>query len=151
MLFGNPSLFTRIAIGKGVGFLFGLAGLLAMPYFWPEASWSFRIGILFWYATVGAIIAVYGVFTWHPVLRLPMPWWIRAPIIGAWMNLLLVLLASQELTAMMLAALGGAPALTSPYWLVLEGAIVGLIIGFFCTRFGGEGKAALSAMKSTAA
>jgi len=28
----------------------------------------------------------------------------------------------------------------SPFWFTLEGALVGLIIGFFATRFGGEGK-----------
>lgn len=27
----------------------------------------------------------------------------------------------------------------SPFWFVLEGAVIGLIIGFFATRFGGEG------------
>jgi hypothetical protein len=30
--------------------------------------------------------------------------------------------------------------LTSPFWFVLEGAIVGLIMGYFATRFGGEGE-----------
>jgi len=27
-MFGNPSLMTRIAIGKGIGFLFGFAGFI---------------------------------------------------------------------------------------------------------------------------
>jgi hypothetical protein len=35
---------------------------------------------LLWYTTLGAII---GVFTWHPVLKLPLPWWIRAQALGA--------------------------------------------------------------------
>lgn len=139
MLYGNPSLVTRIAIGKGVGFLFGLAGMIAVPYFWPDAGWDFRIGVLFWYATVGAVIGVYGVVTWHPVLKLPMPWWFRAPLIGAWMNLLLVLLASHEVTAMMAASFGETGVLNSPYWLVAEGALIGFIIGGLCTHFGGEG------------
>ncbi len=30
--------------------------------------------------------------------------------------------------------------LASPFWFVLEGAIVGMIIGYCATRFGGEGK-----------
>ena len=29
--------------------------------------------------------------------------------------------------------------ITSPFWFVLEGAFVGLIIGFVATRLGGEG------------
>ncbi|MFL2546001.1 MAG: hypothetical protein ACJ0SL_01340 [Candidatus Rariloculaceae bacterium] len=31
-------------------------------------------------------------------------------------------------------------ALTSPFWFAAEGAIIGGIIGYFATRFGGEGK-----------
>ena len=30
--------------------------------------------------------------------------------------------------------------LTSPIWLAAAGAVVGLVIGYFATRFGGEGK-----------
>lgn len=151
MLFGNPSLLTRIAIGKGVGFLIGIAGALTLPYFWPEVDAMFRIGVLFWYATVGAVIGVYGVITWHPVLRLPLPWWFRAPLIGAWMNLLLVLLASREVTAMMAATFGPEGAMSSPFWLVAEGALIGLLIGFLCTRFGGEGRGTLDGLPPEAA
>lgn len=42
---------------------------------------------------MGAFIRVFGMFTRHPVLRLPMTWWFRAPVIGAWMNLVLVFFA----------------------------------------------------------
>ena len=31
-MFGNPSLVTRIAVGKTVGLAFGLIGFLMMPY-----------------------------------------------------------------------------------------------------------------------
>jgi hypothetical protein len=95
-LFGKPSLVTRIAIGKGIGFLVGLIGFVFLPFFLPEAGWLIRWGILLWYTTLGAIIGVFGVFTWHPVLKLPMPWWIRAPVIGAWMNFVLTFFACDE-------------------------------------------------------
>jgi|GEM_PF-3394665 len=42
--------------GKTIGFAFGLLGLFRIPYFMPEANWLFRIGILLWYMTLGAII-----------------------------------------------------------------------------------------------
>ena len=48
LMFGNPSLVTRIAIGKAVGLAFGLIGFIFLPYFWPEASLLLRVGILFW-------------------------------------------------------------------------------------------------------
>jgi hypothetical protein len=148
MLFGNPSLFTRIVIGKGVGFALGIIGFFMLPILWPGVPMELRIGFLFWYATVGAMIAVFGVVTWHPVLHIPMPWWFRAPLIGAWMNLLIVLIAHGELSTMMMSAFGAGSLWNSVYWLVLEGALVGLLIGGLCTKFGGEGKATVDAMSA---
>ncbi len=139
-MFANPSLITRIAIGKGIGFLVGLAGFILLPYFLPEAGWLLRWGILFWYTTVGAIIGVFGVFTYHPVLKLPLPWWFRAPMVGAWMNFVLVFFAYDVMSAMMVRVFGEGGVLSSPFWFTVEGAIVGSIIGYFATRFGGEGK-----------
>ena len=139
IMFGNPSLMTRIAVGKLIGFLFGLAGFLFLPYFLPEAGWLIRWGILFWYTTLGAIIGVFGVFTWHPILKLPFPWWFRAPVLGAWMNFVLTFFAYDTMQAMMVSIFGEGGMLSSPFWFTAEGAIIGLIIGYFATRFGGEG------------
>ena len=139
-MFGNPSLMTRIAIGKGIGFLFGLAGFILLPYFLPEADMLLRWGILLWYTTVGAVIGVFGVFTYHPILRLPFPWWFRAPLTGAWMNFVLTFFAYDVMSSMMVSTFGEDGVISSPFWFTAEGALVGLIIGYFATRFGGEGK-----------
>ena len=40
----------------------------------------------------------------------------------------------------MTAFFGEGSALSSPWWFVAEGAIIGLLIGFLATKFGGEGK-----------
>lgn len=142
-MFENPSLTTRIGVGKSIGFLFGLAGFLLLPHFLPEASALIRWGILLWYTTVGAVIGVFGVYTRHPVLKLPMPWWLRAPLIGAWMNFVLVFFAYDTMHALLSSLFGTNELLTSPFWFILEGAVVGLVIGYFATRFGGEGKETL--------
>lgn len=142
-MFDNPSLITRIAIGKLIGLIFGLIGFFLLPIMWPPADMFLRVGILFWYITVGAIIGVYGVLNWHPVIRLPLPWWFRAPLIGGWMNFVLTFFAYDTFRTMMLDMFGPDFPFTSPFWFVLEGAIVGLIIGYFATKFGGEGKAAV--------
>lgn len=139
-MFGNPSLITRIAIGKAIGFIFGLIGFISLPYFLPDAGWLLRWGILFWYITLGAIIGVFGVFTYHPILKLPFPWWFRSILIGAWMNFVLVFFAHEPMQAMMQAVFGQDGALSSPFWFVAEGAIIGFVMGYFATRFGGEGK-----------
>ena len=140
MLFGKPSLITRVATGKTIGLLFGLAGFAVIPLLWPEADLLFRWGILLWYSTLGAIIGVFGVITHHPVLRLPMPWWVRAPILGGWMNFVLTFFAYDAMAAAMTSMFGTASGFTSPFWFTLEGAFVGLVIGYFATRLGGEGK-----------
>ncbi len=135
----KPSLMLRIAIGKAVGMVFGLAGFLLLPYFLPDAGWMLRWGLLFWYITVGAFIGVFGVVSYHPVLRLPMPWWFRSALVGAWMNFVLVFFAHEVMADMMVALFGEGGLLSSPFWFTLEGAIIGLVIGYFATRFGGEG------------
>jgi hypothetical protein len=138
-MFENPSLITRIAIGKSIGFALGLIGLIVIPFLWPDSGWMERIGFLFWYTTVGAFIGLVGVFTWHPILKLPMPWWFRSTLVGAWMNFVLTLFIYDRLAEMMLELMGENGLFMSPFWFVAEGAIVGLLIGYFATRFGGEG------------
>lgn len=139
-MFEKPSLMARIAIGKLVGLAVGLIGFVFLPYFLPEVGWLPRWGILLWYTTLGAIIGVFGVFTVHPVLKLPMPWWFRAPLIGAWMNFVLTFFAYDMMKEMLVGLFGEGGMLTSPFWFAAEGAIVGLLIGYLATRFGGEGR-----------
>ena len=142
-MFKSPSLFTRIATGKLVGFIIGLMGFLLLPVLAPEADPMLRWGILFWYTTMGAFIGVMGVFTHHPVLRLPMPWWFRAPLLGSWMNFVLVFFAHEQMRGVMVAMMGPESGLTSPFWFVLEGTLVGLLIGGIATAVGGEGRATI--------
>ena len=136
----SPSLTRRIAVGKLVGLIFGLTGFFMLPLFWPEAGLLLRFGILFWYTTLGAIVGVFGIFTTHPVLHLPLPWWVRAPLIGAWMNFVLTFFAYDAMATALVAVFGEDGLMSSPFWFVSEGAIIGLVIGYFATRFGGEGK-----------
>ena len=143
-MFDSPSLITRIAIGKLIGLIFGLIGFFLLPVLWPESGSLLRWGILFWYITVGAFVGVFGVLNWHPILKLPLPWWFRAPLIGGWMNFVLTFFAYDSFKAMMVYVFGSDFPFTSPFWFVLEGAIIGLIMGYFATRFGGEGRATVA-------
>jgi len=138
-MLSNPSLMTRIVVGKAVGFVVGLVGFLTLPYLSPEADLLLRLGVVLWYTTVGAIIGMFGVYTRHPVLQLPMPWWLRATMLGAWMNFVLAFFVYEKMQVILISMFGTESLLTSPFWLVLEGALVGLIIGYLATRIGGEG------------
>ena len=55
------------------------------------------------------------------------------------MNFVLTFFAYDTMTAMMTSVFGTDGILTSPFWFAAEGAVFGLIIGYFATRFGGEG------------
>lgn len=140
-MFEKPSLATRVVTGKLIGFGFGLVGLVTIPLLWPDSSWMERFAFLFWYTTVGAFIGLAGVFTRHPVLRMAMPWWFTSSVIGAWMNFVLTLFIYDRLAAMMAELVGPQGAFRSPWWFVAEGAVLGLVIGYFATRLGGEGAA----------
>jgi hypothetical protein len=59
------------------------------------------------------------------------------------MNFVLTFFAYDTMKAMMLDMFGEQGVMTSPFWFTAEGALVGLIIGYFATRFGGEGKEAV--------
>ncbi|MGI9371588.1 MAG: hypothetical protein ACR2OJ_03760 [Hyphomicrobiales bacterium] len=138
-MFEKPSLIARIAIGKLVGLVFGLIGFFMLPVLSPDTSEMLRWAILLWYTTLGAFIGLFGVMDEHPLFGIRLYWWFRGPWIGAWMNFVLTLFAYDTMRTVLVSVFGQDGALTSPFWFVAEGAIVGLIIAYFATRFGGEG------------
>ena len=54
------------------------------------------------------------------------------------MNFVLTFFAYDVMKAMMVNMFGEGGILSSPFWFTAEGAIIGLIIGYFATRYGGE-------------
>lgn len=135
----KPSLTWRIGIGKAVGLLIGIAGYFLLPWLTGEPDPMLQWAFLLWYITIGAFVGVFGVYNWHPVLQLPMPWWLRAPLIGAWMNFVLLLFIHDRIVNLMLAIVGSGSVLSSPGWFVVEGALVGALIGWLATTLAGEG------------
>ena len=138
-MFKNPSLATRIAVGKGVGFLIGLTAFIFIPYYLPEHSATLKWGVFLWYITFGAIIGVFGVYTKIPVINIAVPWWIRGAYVGAWLNFVISLVAYDALEQLMVSVFGVNGLISSPFWVVLEGIIFGFVIDFLATKFGGEG------------
>jgi hypothetical protein len=60
------------------------------------------------------------------------------------MSFVLTFFAFDAIQSMMWSVFGENGLLTSPLWFTVEGAIIGLIIGYFATKFGGEGKATVA-------
>ena len=57
-MFGKPSLFTRIAVGKLIGFLVGLSGFLLLPLFLPDAGWLLLISSAMALITLSVTVGV---------------------------------------------------------------------------------------------
>ena len=133
----KPSLILRIGTGKIIGLIFGLAVFFILPMFYSDASFHIRFGILLWYITLGAIIGFMGVLTENPIIKFPLPWWIRGIFIGGWMNFILALIAYDQIQTILISV--NMMGMASPFWAIVEGAIVGLVADFFATRIGGEG------------
>src|SRR5680860_1694955 len=134
----KPSLTLRITITKSIGALVGLTGVIVIPLYYPAANWQFLLGILFWYTMLGAFIGLAGAFNWHKIVNMPLAWWFRGPVYGAFWNLLLVLLMPEKLSEII--QMVDIVNLASPWWFLVEGAIIGFIMDWAATRFAGEGR-----------
>ena len=135
----NAYIVKRVGTAKLIGLVIGLVAFFMIPVIWPDQGLSLRIGILMWYTTFGAVIGVLGMFDEHPLLKFRLRFWFRGPVFGAWLNLVIAFLMYDKL-AVLVPLIGGPLAgLKSPFWIVLEGAVVGLLIDAIATKFAGEG------------
>ncbi|WP_394130514.1 hypothetical protein [Shewanella maritima] len=135
----SPSLFTRCVVAKSIGFALGLLGFFVLPMMQADIAPKMQWAMLLWYTTFGGIIGVIGVFTYHPMLKINLPWWLTSGVIGAWLNFVLTLFIYDDLVVLMGALFGEQGWFTSPYWFALEGLMVGVFIGFFAKKYGGIG------------
>ncbi|MEM8993059.1 MAG: hypothetical protein AAGD08_22080, partial [Pseudomonadota bacterium] len=93
-----------------------------------------RWGILLWYPTLAAIIALLGESLCRSEEGLLAPWWLVGSAIGAWMTLVLTLFAHQSMGAFLQQLFGPDSAFASAYWFVLEGALAGAALGYVAER-----------------
>ncbi|MDX5595540.1 hypothetical protein [Pseudovibrio sp. SPO723] len=135
----KPSLAARIFAGKVVGLIVGLVIFFVTPMVWPDADLKLRIGMLLWYVSLGAFVGLIGVFDRHPITGMPLPWWLMAPGLGAWMNFVIVLFTYDRFKELTIANFGDVGIYASPYWFVPEGALFGLLAGFAAKLAGGVG------------
>ena len=139
MINTEKSLMYRVGAGKALGLMIGLAGFFVLPLLVHDTSLLLRSGVLLWYPTMGAIVGIFGAFAYHPVFNFPMPWWLRGALIGGWMNFVLTLFAYDQIATLSMAVFGEYSLFTSPFLMVIEGALMGLSIDYLVTRWFGEG------------
>ena len=115
-------------VGKSLGFVVGLLGLCLLPLFVEQMPMMPRLGLLCWYTTFGGVVAMSGCIKRHPLLCFAMPWWLTGALVGAWLNLVLALMFYDALEETMIAMFGERGILRSPFWVVVEGVFVGVLI-----------------------
>ncbi|MEM9764618.1 MAG: hypothetical protein AAF968_19300 [Pseudomonadota bacterium] len=136
----GPTFLTRLAVAQMAGLLIGLVGFVLVPIITPDASDVARWGVLLWYPTMGAVIAMLEVLENSGALPWRIPWWARGAFVGAWFNLLIAMLGDAFMRAFVVELFGAESPLATPFLFVPEGALAGTIIAYFVMRFGGEGR-----------
>jgi len=131
------SVFNRIIIGKSIGFVVGGLVFFLLPVFGIALEVKFGLGLWLFYIMMGAITALMGIMDHHPMLKFKMPFWIRGTIVGLSMHLMLVLLAYDQMAALVIAM--DFMGMQAPWWCLIDGAILGLFMGWAETKFAGEG------------
>ena len=135
----RPSMTRRVIWAKIIGLVIGICGLLFTPYIIPGADMTLKIGVLLWYVTLAAMIGLGGIYTWHPVLKIKIAWWWRGPLFGSWFNFVLLMLAYDAVAQILENVFGSQTILSSPWWLVAEGAAIGFFIDAAITYLAGDG------------
>ena len=129
----------RVAIGKMIGLIVGLVCLAFLPGFgFPTLSF-FGLGTLIMFVLMGTLIGFVGQFDRHPALDFAMPWWFRGSAVGFAFMLMFVLLSYGSLEFIMQSSLIAWTGLQSPFWALIDGVIIGMLMAYCETRFAGEG------------
>ena len=124
---------NRLAISKGLGFMFWLFAFFMIPIVSPKSDLYIRFAVLFWYITFGFIIGIVWIIKVHPVFKwFKIPWWFRWIIIWAWLNFVASLFVYHLFENLIIWTIFE---WLSPFCLVFEWAIIWFIIDFFATKF----------------
>lgn len=132
------SVMNRIIIGKTMGFVAGLLVFLLLPVLGVTLDLKFGLGLIVFYVVLGVLTAFMGTMDHHPIFKFPLPWWLRGLLMGLTMHVMLVLLAYDQIGA--IAQSLNLFGMVSPWWALLDGAILGVLMAFVETKWAGEGK-----------
>jgi hypothetical protein len=135
------SLTLRIMLGKLLGAGIGLIVFLSLPALQTDIDLALRFGMWGWYILFGAVIAMAGLYTRHPLLNFKLPPLFRGALIGFGLNLILGCLVHVDMMAAFAHYSDFHLANSMPIvQLAIEGLIWGALIDVLLTRFAGQGK-----------
>lgn len=124
----------RFLIAMPLGIAFGFlcaylaSGSAVGPFWWTPMMWTIVTNRLL----IGLVVGLAGAYTIHPILRFPLPPFLRGCCLGAITSLPLAI-------GVMIAPTPGTGVWTIFWLTILAGAVYGLIIDLVATRWGGQG------------
>lgn len=133
------SIVNRVIIAKVIGFVAGLLCVFIMPMMGSTLGIHFSIGIVLFMILMGALVGFMGIVDRHPIFKFKMPFWLRGIVVGAFMYLILILLSYDQIAVMLSQMDFMGMEFKSPYWSLIDGAILGLIMEWAATKYAGEG------------
>ncbi len=131
------SVTNRIIIGKSIGFVVGGLVFFLFPMFGIALDMKFGLGLWLFYILMGVLTGLMGIMDHHPMFKFKMPFWFRGIVIGLSMHLMLILVTYDQMAALTVAF--DVFGMQAPWWCLIDGAILGLIMGWVETKFAGEG------------
>lgn len=139
-MFKIKSVTGRIAIGKIIGFIVGIIVILLSPMFGFSIFSMFGFGTLIMFVLMGVMIAFVGQYDKHPVFDFNLSWWLMGSLVGFIFMLMYILLSYNSIEAIMRSNLVSWVGLSSPFWTLLDGAILGAFIAFVQKQIAGKGE-----------
>ncbi len=116
-----------IASGKLISLLTGSIFALVLLPLNENYTVAVAVGLVFWYMTLGAVVALASGIERYPWMNISLPWWLRGLMLGAWMNFMVAVLASTIAPDLSVVVEISSGALVTPNWLVVDGMIAGFI------------------------
>jgi len=127
----------RVALAKLLGLILGGLSYVIFSPIAPQSG-MFLLGLAGWVVTLGALIGMLGFYQSIPFMNVPIPVWLRGGWCGAWMGLLLVLVAYGALAQLNAQTPWLPGVFASPWWLVPEMAFWGAVIDLIVTKVFGS-------------
>lgn len=138
-MFKLQSVTGRIAVGKLVGLVMGIVAMIALPSFGFPMFSMFGLGTLIMFMLMGVLVAFMGQYDRHPLFDFKMHWWMRGAVVGFVVMLMYILLSYASLETVMMSNIISWMGLTSPFWALLDGMVIGMIMAFAETKIAGAG------------
>ena len=139
-MFQIHSITGRIIIGKLTGFVIGLIAMLLLASIGFPVWSTFGLGTLLMFMIMGVVIGLVGMFDRSPIVDFVMDWKTRGAVVGFVFGIMYVLLSYRAVEVIMESQFINAIGLSSPFWVVLDMVVIGMIIGFLETKIAGEGQ-----------